>query len=293
MGFGAGKIVDLDRVRLRELLVDWVPDAGEHYQNRRLALKILIELKAKKTLTVFAQNADLDRSLRHIAFQAATNEAGEDTALLALAYAKEMNLDDHRFPVANSVYYALLASEHLSAEVTEFLEQRLGHLEQAKNVWRKRRDASISEKADKTEEKSIGKSCEPQETIIDDSLFWHYENQEKVLARVMVGLAPDRYAGTLLGHPLVKVREGAWEELSRLSDMPLLQKLYRLRQSSQDSVFRHAAYRAIDGMLSRLEQSDKQTDLEALEAWKTQVKDDAVQDRLAWTIEWIKTNIAE
>ncbi len=72
---------------------------------------------------------------------------------------------------------------------------------------------------------------------------------------------------SLLSHDLADIRRGAWRGLGRIGDVPLLKDLHNRRLKSDDPIFRHAAYRAMDNILIRLEAYGKREDLDALNAF--------------------------
>ena len=65
------------------------------------------------------------------------------------------------------------------------------------------------------------------------------------------------------------------------------------RDQSQVSYFRYAAYQAIDGGLITLEYSAEEPQLIALQHWFTKVTEEALQDRLRWTIERIAYRLSQ
>jgi HEAT repeat protein len=119
------------------------------------------------------------------------------------------------------------------------------------------------------------------------------------LAHAIAQIEPDGEGVKLLSHDLAKVREGAWMGLAKLPltetrpfyliDGPAavkrLERLDRERIQSKNPLFRHAAYRAIDGMLISIETYGRKPALDALEAFLSKVQDqEGVLTRVEWTI---------
>jgi len=105
----------------------------------------------------------------------------------------------------------------------------------------------------------------------------------------------------LLQHKLAKVREGAWMGLAKLplytdekpfhlangpAAVELIERLDHERMESKDPLFRHAAYRAIDGILMTIEAYGGFPALEALKDFEPRVLDrEGVLTRVEWTID--------
>ena len=89
----------------------------------------------------------------------------------------------------------------------------------------------------------------------------------------------------LLSHKLSSVREGAWMGLTKIGSVDLLQRLDLMRMKSSNPLFRHAAYRAIDGILIKIEANGGEKELMELEKFLPEVNDqEAVLTRVEWTI---------
>lgn len=83
------------------------------------------------------------------------------------------------------------------------------------------------------------------------------------------------------------------EEPYQLSDSPtavaLIEHLDRERMESKNPLFRHAAYRAIDGMLITIEMYGSTSALEALEDYLPRIQDqEGVLTRVEWTIDRLR-----
>jgi HEAT repeat protein len=95
------------------------------------------------------------------------------------------------------------------------------------------------------------------------------------LAYNIARIDPDQSGLRLLDHDLAGVRQGAWQGLGKVGSVALIEKLRQKLKTSDQSwlqklwgspnpVFRHAAYRAIDHILLRLEAEGNWQDLERL-----------------------------
>ncbi len=126
---------------------------------------------------------------------------------------------------------------------------------------------------------------------------------ESELARSIAMVDPDGEGVKLLSHDLAKVRKGSWMGLTQLpltkphpfalTDGPaavqLIERLDRERMESKNPLFRHAAYRAIDGLLITIETYGGAGELAALEKFSPTVQDqEGVLTRVAWTIDRLR-----
>ncbi|MCP4701272.1 MAG: hypothetical protein GY862_31120 [Gammaproteobacteria bacterium] len=68
----------------------------------------------------------------------------------------------------------------------------------------------------------------------------------------------------LLSHPAASVRKGASRGIGGTADAGLIKTLINLRAASRASLFRHAAYRTIDNLLTAVEAGGDKKDLRAL-----------------------------
>ena len=74
--------------------------------------------------------------------------------------------------------------------------------------------------------------------------------------------------------------------------MNLLKRLHAKRLTSKEPLFRHAAYRAIDLLLIRLEGSKNPQDLTDLQDFYEQVKnEEGVGTRVEWTVSRLKERL--
>ena len=106
------------------------------------------------------------------------------------------------------------------------------------------------------------------------------------LGFALAKLDPDDTGFELLSHDLADVRHGAWLGLAKVASVERLKKLFEKRKKSDYPIFKHAAYRAIDHMLIRLETYGSAEDLAKLQAWYPEIKAvEGVGTRTEWTIE--------
>ena len=100
-------------------------------------------------------------------------------------------------------------------------------------------------------------------------------------------LSPTEDGVELLSHELADVRHGAWVGLGHVDNVELVQRLDAERKESKDPLFRHAAYRAIDLILTNIESTDNKEVLPKLEKLRDKVKEEKreeVYTRVDWTI---------
>ncbi|MDS4030943.1 MAG: HEAT repeat domain-containing protein [Candidatus Contendobacter sp.] len=156
-----------------------------------------------------------------------------------------------------------------------WLSKRLKEIEGQYREWRRIRD---SERPDFSEEQ--GKQWAEQLKAAEPQRFLAFP-----IAQAIARIDPNGKGFALLSHDLADVRAGAWTGLSQTSDLNLLKKLHAERQASRESLFRHAAYRAIDLVLIRLSGGLDLQDRTDLEAFYGQVKDEeGVGERVEWTL---------
>jgi HEAT repeat protein len=156
------------------------------------------------------------------------------------------------------------------------LHNRLTQLEQQAHDWREIRD---QERKDFTE----AETETWQQTLkkAQPTFHWGFE-----LAYAMAQIDPDDSGIKLLSHDLADVRYGAWMGLGQVGSVALVQRLDNARMASDNPLFRHAAYRAIDHMLNRLEITGNKQELNALKDLLSVVRDkEGVQTRVEWTIQ--------
>lgn len=97
-------------------------------------------------------------------------------------------------------------------------------------------------------------------------------------------LETDAGAIALLHDDLADVRDAAGLGLSLRLRVPLLDTLQRLRQDSADPLLRHATFHAVDLGLRMLEKYGNQDELAQLKALGARCPDEAVRDRIDYTI---------
>jgi hypothetical protein len=146
--------------------------------------------------------------------------------------------------------------------------QALGHLQERLNegvvcqhVWRSKREAS--------EKQAQPEQDNPKCASFTPPLVFE-------LAYNIARIDPAQSGLRLLDHDLASVRHGAWQGLGRVGSVALIEELHQKLKTSQPSWFQqlwgsanpflhHAAYRAIDHILLRLEaEGTSQQDLERL-----------------------------
>jgi hypothetical protein len=105
------------------------------------------------------------------------------------------------------------------------------------------------------------------------------------LAYAIAQIDPQASGITLLSHNLMEVRQGAWMGLGKAGDVALIRLLYPRWLTTDDPIFRVAAYRAIDTILIYLESYGDAKVFQELKAFYNQVKDqEAVATRVEWTL---------
>jgi HEAT repeat protein len=159
------------------------------------------------------------------------------------------------------------------------LSDRLAGLKEQYREWRQIRDSERSDFSKEEADQWVAKltAAQPQS-------YWAFS-----LAQAIARIDPNGKGLELLSHDLADVREGDWTGLSQVGDVNLLKRLHDARKASQKPLFRHAAYRAIDLLLIRLEGSQNRQDLAALEEFYNQVKDEeGVGTRVEWTLNQLR-----
>ena len=173
-----------------------------------------------------------------------------------------------------------------SPRITAFLQAQLNELNQEKQRWRtEQRDKVTSTETNLT-------PCNQRNIQFDKKELWPYSQWEFELGYALTR-SNTEVGINLLHHNLALVRKGAWTALGEESDVELLKKLNKQRDQSQVSYFRYAAYQAIDGGLITLEYSAEEPQLIALQHWFTKVTEEALRDRLRWTIERIAYRLSQ
>jgi hypothetical protein len=126
------------------------------------------------------------------------------------------------------------------------------------------------------------------------------------LAYTIARIDPKQSGVRLLDHGRADVRQGAWQGLGKVGSVALIDALHRQLKTSHHSwfqnlwgsahpFFRHAAYRAIDHMLLKLEAEGDVQDLEGLKSLvpgpvdapcqpKESFEEQGICRRVQWTI---------
>ncbi|HID99598.1 MAG TPA: hypothetical protein EYP59_04825, partial [Thiotrichaceae bacterium] len=166
--------------------------------------------------------------------------------------------------------------------VLPMLQNRLMQLEQQVRRWRGIRD---KERQYFTETQS--EAWRQKLETAQPAFHWAFE-----LAHAMAQIDPVVSGVKLLSHHLAEVRYGAWMDLGQVGTVALVQRLEQARMESENPLFRHAAYRAIDRILNRLEVMGSEKELNALKAFLPQVRaQEAVYTRVEWTIQQLEYRI--
>jgi HEAT repeat protein len=124
---------------------------------------------------------------------------------------------------------------------------------------------------------------------------WNYSQSELELGYAIARL--DIGSGIkLLSHDLAQVRKGAELALGRLVTVDLLRTLTDRRHSKpsaglSDAFFQEASLQTIDNLLTTLADKGGAKELVALEKWLPSVPDEAVKERVAWTVEKLKSQL--
>ncbi|MCP4696875.1 MAG: hypothetical protein GY862_08510 [Gammaproteobacteria bacterium] len=173
-----------------------------------------------------------------------------------------------------------------AADALPLFRELLDKLNKRKHQWRTLRDADTQEQDDN---KSL--ACSRQDSGSDEKSRWPYEQWEIDLGYAMARIEPAGSGIDLLSHNLANVRKGAWLALGQMQDTALLAQLIKKREQSEQTMFRHAAYRAIDKILITIEvRGGTITHLQALQTFLPQIKDKqgAVHDRMNWTVKQLE-----
>ncbi|MDN3515128.1 MAG: HEAT repeat domain-containing protein [Candidatus Brocadia sp.] len=154
--------------------------------------------------------------------------------------------------------------------ILDHLNQRLKKLEEQHAQWRNIRESKQSDNS-------------TQQNLAD----WPTQHKPWafVLAYNIARIDPGVSGLKLLSHDIADARKGAWTGLGKVGDVNLIKDLDEKRSmTKKQPLFCHAAYRAIDYILIRLEIDGDENTLENLKT--LQVKDNqGVGARVAWTID--------
>ena len=140
--------------------------------------------------------------------------------------------------------YNLLGDLQARGKPLDYLQRRLHQEAEKQRKWRNERE---DEREDATQaqtrpEQSKLKKAQSRPHLVAFELAYN-------IARI----DPDSAGLQLLSRDLADIRRGAWLGLGTVGNVALLKKLRQERQHSDDPLFRHAAYQAIDHILLRLE----------------------------------------
>jgi HEAT repeat protein len=147
-------------------------------------------------------------------------------------------------------------------QALDHLQKRLDEEAASQHDWRRKRDAP--EDQAQSEQEHL-KSVSVKPPLVFE------------LAYNIARIDPKQRGLRLLNHDLADVRQGAWQGLGKVGSVDLIQELRQTLKTDNQSwfqrlwgsanpFFRHAAYRAIDHMLLRLEAEGDSQDLESLKS---------------------------
>jgi HEAT repeat protein len=219
-------------------------------------------IKALKNLGKLGTEAAAKRVI-----QIATEETGDYKE--SYRFAAYQALQDTDFPVA-----------------LNFLKQELKKLAKQKQQWRKQRDNEKDTNQLSTNLDSFSTSDCTTATIVENEKRWRYGHWETELGYAIAQHDPEIAGLEMLAHPLANVRKGAWFGIAKIGvpTVEIIRKIHAERARSTEAYFRHAAFRAIDKSLITIEVYGTETDVQALKAWRAEVKDKAVLDRIDFTL---------
>jgi HEAT repeat protein len=126
--------------------------------------------------------------------------------------------------------------ERKAGQALALLSERLTQVEQQYSEWRRIRDTG---REDFTEQET-----EAWAKRLDEAQPTPYRGF--TLAYAIAQIDPQASGIKLLSHDLAEVRQGAWMGLGKAGDVALLRLLYPKWRDTDESIFRVAAYRAID-----------------------------------------------
>ncbi|MCI5143544.1 MAG: hypothetical protein D3909_17845 [Candidatus Electrothrix sp. ATG1] len=164
-------------------------------------------------------------------------------------------------------------------------------------TWRVQRD----QKKDSEDKIISDTGDETEKTGMRYDAYW--EHHEYRLSTALTRIAPTTTGIALLGHPLFHVRQGAIRALAAKADAPLIGKIINAHQNFDPddlpSPFPYAAFQAIDLALWNLEYTGKKDDVTKLKEILNNLKpcqvpgqEGAIKERLEWTIDRLKENLA-
>jgi HEAT repeat protein len=178
-------------------------------------------------------------ALHNIAKSSQTADASREKAIAGMLGAIQSEADEAILGIRT---YNLLGDLQ-ARQALNHLSARLGQEEARQREWRGKRDALEDKEA--TEKETRQRQVDLEQARSGPHLAFELAYN---IARIdqKVGLA-------LLRHDLAAIRQGAWLGLGKVGNVDLIILLRQKRQQSDDPLFRHAAYRAIDHIVLRLE----------------------------------------
>src|SRR5262249_22177289 len=208
-------------------------------ETQTTAIKALAQIASADNIAVFriaVENPQLAFSSR-LAALTALRDIGTDAAIQAIREVAEKEDGSLRL----RAYKAL--GDLKARQALFFLrDEHLKPLEDQFREWRKIRDA---ERKDFTKEEA-----EAWKKSFEAARPESYKAFE--LAYAISRIDPEEGI-ILLSHDLADVRYGAWVGLGEVGTVELVRRLDTMRMDSKDPLFRHAAYRAIDHILTQIE----------------------------------------
>ena len=157
--------------------------------------------------------------------------------------------------------FKILGDLH-AREALPLLSEQLAQREQAYRKWRNIRDEVRDDfTEDQLDDWKKRLEANPPKSYLNFQLGY-------TLARI----DPEGWGVKLLAHDLAKVREGAWMGLGKEGTVTLLQRIYRDWLKTDDPLFRHAAYRAMDHILMHLESFGTAEDIQQLKQFYTGIQ---------------------
>ncbi|MBJ6610247.1 MAG: HEAT repeat domain-containing protein [Candidatus Thiothrix moscowensis] len=266
---------------LRAAAIQQVQALGEHPNIllRRAAVQALTQLHSGKALLPYTSDKHLLPEN-----QEAVLKRFADTAPRAEAIAELLKrAGDEGNPALQASAWALLG-EMQATEALPLLESSLQILEQEYREWRSIRDQRPPDDADQAtfgNWQQAVKQASPKHAYL--AAHYGYALARMETARGIQALA----------HDLADVRDGAGLGFAASASVASLQQLdaERVKRQATEPVFGQAAFRAIDRALQRLENTTDQAARQSLLDWQTSLQsradDDAVKQRLAWTLNLI------
>lgn len=164
-----------------------------------------------------------------------------------------------------------MLGELKAIEAKELLETRIEEVRQGYAHCREIRDSEPEVAEEEVKEQNPAwKKWKEQLDASKPPYAAHY-------ARALARIDPNEGI-KLLSHEIADIRKGAWYGLASLADINIVKELTDLRLNSKDNpLLRHAAYRAIDLSLSKIQYNHHPKDLQTLEEWYPTLKQQEMQ----------------